>query len=640
MSQPDKAVFLSYASQDAAAALRICEALRAAGIEVWFDQSELRGGDAWDQKIRRQVKECALFMPIISANTQSRAEGYFRLEWRLADQRTHLMGRNRAFIFPVCVDQTPDAGADVPDSFLTVQWTRLPGGETSSAVAEHVRRLLAPDVARVSGPVISGGSVGGTSAPPIMGREARVPADSKSVAVLAFANLSNDAENEFFSDGISEELINVLVRVPGLKVTARTSAFHFKKKDTPVAEIARQLGVAYVVEGSVRKAGDRVRITAQLIKAADGFHVWSDTFTRDLKDIFAVQDEIAQLVAKNLSLKLSGGGSAVREANPAAYRLFLEGRSAFNREGVDDALKAIRCYKDSLAIDPDSALTWAWLAMAYGLAAGSGVQAVDAGNKLAREAAARSIELDPGLAKGHVALGFVELLYGWDWRQAAAELERAVVLAPGEVEAVSLQAHLAGCTGRFERGIALSRQAAALDPFNYFSGYTVVRSLSYARRFTEMEKVAEHVLALNPSGTRSRSFLSMAQLLQGRAGAAAATAEGMPAGWSRHTSLALARHAQGRKAESDAELDALKSQHGTHAAFQVAQVHAYRGDVEAGFAWLDTAYQQRDSGMCLTKVDPLLDSLRTDPRWEPLLRKLNLADDQLGWVTKDFGPAG
>jgi TolB-like protein len=628
------AVFLSYASQDAAAALRICEALRAAGVEVWFDQSELRGGDAWDQKIRRQVKECALFMPIISANTQSRAEGYFRLEWRLADQRTHLMGRNRACFFPVCVDQTPDAGADVPDSFLSVQWTRLPEGETSAAVAQHVQRLLAGE-----GTAQSRAPVPSPSASATRPATAAAAVEGKSVAVLAFANLSNDAENEFFSDGISEELINVLVRVPGLKVTARTSAFHFKKKDTPVAEIARQLGVAYVVEGSVRKAGERVRITAQLIKAADGFHVWSDTFTRDLKDIFEVQDEIAGLIAKNLSLKLSAPVGPVREVNPAAYQLFLEGRSAFNREGLNDALKAVDCYKRSLAIDPDSALTWAWLAMAYGLAAGSGVHEVDIGNKLAREAAARAIELDPGLAKAHVGLAFVELLYGWDWQKAAAELERAVALAPGEVEAVSLRAHLAGCTGRTERAIALSREAAALDPFNYFSGYTIIRSLSYARRYPEMEKAAEHVLALNPLGTRARSFLSMAQLLQGKADAAAHSLEAMPAGWSRSTYLAFARHAQGRQADAEAELQALIARHGDHAAFQVAQVYAYFGDVEAGFAWLEKAYQQRDSGMCLTRVDPLLESLHGDARWQPFLRKMKLTDDQLSWLDKSFGPA-
>jgi len=463
-----------------------------------------------------------------------------------------------------------------------------------------------------------------------LGRETRATAvEGKSVAVLAFANLSNDAENEFFSDGISEELINVLVRVPGLKVTARTSAFHFKKKDTPVAEIARQLGVAYVVEGSVRKAGDRVRITAQLIKAADGFHVWSDTFTRDLKDIFAVQDEIAGLVAENLSLKLSAAASPAREVNPAAYRLFLEGRTIFNREGTDDHLKAIARYKESLAIDPDSALTWAWLSLAYGMAAGSGVHAVDAGNNLARDAARRAIELDPGLAKGYVALAFVLLLYDWDWPKAAAALERAVMLAPGDVEALSFQSHMLGFSGKTERAIALARRASELDPFNYFSGYALVRSLSYAGRFEEMEQAAEHVIALNPTGVRSRSFLSTARLLQGRADAAAQAAEEVPAGWARHTALACARFAQGRRAESEAELAALKAGYSVHAAYQVAQVHGFRGDVDEAFAWLEKSYVQRDSGMGLIKSDPLLKSLHGDARWEPFLRKMKLADDQL-----------
>jgi TolB-like protein/cytochrome c-type biogenesis protein CcmH/NrfG len=622
MSDAGNAVFLSYASQDAEAAKKICEALRAAGIEVWFDQSELRGGDAWDQKIRRQIKECALFVPIISANTQARPEGYFRLEWRLADQRTHLMGRNKAFLLPVCVDQIPEAGVDAPDSFLAVQWMRLPGGETPPTAAERVRRLLAADGSVAPIPSTSPSTA---TRPP----SAAPASEGKSVAVLAFANLSNDAENEFFSDGISEELINVLVRVPGLKVTARTSAFHFKRKDTPIAEIARQLGVAYVVEGSVRKSGERVRITAQLIKAADGFHVWSDTFTRDLKDIFAVQDEIAGLVAEKLSFKLNAVGGAIHEINPAAYRLFLEGRTIFNREGTDDFDKAIARYRESLALDPGAALTWAWLSLAYGMVASSGAEATSIGNRLAREAALRAIELDPALAKGHVALAFISLLYDWDWPKAAVSLERAVALVPGDVEALSLQAHLAGCTGQFDQAIQLSRKAAELDPFNYFSGYTVVRSLSYAGRFAEMEKAAEHVIVLNPTGVRSRSFLSMALLLQGKADAAAQAAGEVPPGWAQFTALACARFAQGRLTESETALNALKAGFSVSAAYQVAQVHAFRGDVDLAFEWLEKGYSQRDAGMGLTKADPLLRNLHSDHRWLPFLRKMNLADDQL-----------
>ncbi len=622
MSDATKAVFLSYAREDTDAARRIAEVLRSSGIEVWFDQRELRGGDAWDQKIRQQVKACALFVPIISASTQSRPEGYFRLEWRLADQRTHLMGRNKTFVLPVCVDQTPDAGADVPDSFLAVQWTRLPGGETPPAVAEHVRRLLAG----------VGTAQSRSAAPPPSPPRLTdaVPAVAgNSVAVLAFANLSNDAENEFFSDGISEELINVLVRVPGLKVSARTSAFHFKGRNTPIPDIARQLGVAYVVEGSVRKAGDRVRITAQLIKAADGFHVWSDTFTRDLKDIFAVQDEIAGLIAKSLSLTLGATVRVAREVNPAAYRLFLEGRTIFYREVPSEYERAIQCYRQSLEIDPESALTWAWLALGYGMSAGSGVYGIESGSRLGREAAQRAIALDPDLAKGHFARAFIELLYGWDWKQASALLARALELAPGDVETMSMVAHLAGITGRCDEAIRLAGKAVELDPLNYFSNYALARSLGLAGRFEEMEKQSDRMISLNTAGLRSRLFLFLALLFQGRTDEAAKAAEEVPAGWARQTALACARFAQGRLEESEAALEELKAKDGTHAAYQVAQVHAFRGDIDQAYAWLEESYRVRDSGTALMRCDPLMRNLHSDPRWLPFLRKIKLTDEQL-----------
>ncbi len=617
---PEGAVFLSYASQDAEAARRICEALCAAGIEVWFDQSELRGGDAWDAKIRKQIKDCALFVPIISANTQGRPEGYFRLEWRLADQRTHLMGRKKAFLLPVCVDRTPDADADVPDSFSAVQWTRLPDGETPVAFAGQVRRLLGgspPDdgVRR---------SADGSVRPDI----AAPTADPTSVAVLAFSNLSNDKDNEYFSDGISEELLNVLANVRGLKVSARTSAFHFKGKDTPIPEIARQLGVAYVIEGSVRRAGDRVRITAQLVKAADGFHVWSDTFTRDLRDIFAVQDEIAGLIAKNLSLKL-GATSPARVVNPEAYRLFLQGRAIFNREVPDEYAKAIECYRASLAIDGGSALTWACLSQAYFVSTGSGTHTVETGYELAREAAQRAIALDPEMAKGHGALAIVYLSHEWDWVQARTSLERAAALAPGDAETVSFQALLAIVIGQTDQAVLLGRKALELDPLNYFSAYALVRSLFNQGDFAEMEKQIEHLMALNPSVFRLRLFLAFGRLFQGRIDAAAEAVENLSIEWARLTGMACVRFAQGRLAESDSLLSELKAKHGKRSAFQAAEAHAFRNEPDEAFAWLETSFRQRDAGMMLLKCDQLFRNLHTDPRWLPLLRKMNLADDQL-----------
>ena len=616
------AVFLSYASQDAEAAKRICDALRAQGVEVWFDQNELRGGDAWDQQIRRQIRECALFVPIVSEATQSRPEGYFRLEWRLADQRTHLMGRNKPFLMPVCVDNTPDTGADVPDSFLAVQWTRLPHGETLPAVVERVQRLLAREGAP---PVRDGATASAGSRAPIAG----AALEGNSIAVLAFSNLSNDAENEYFSDGISEELLNVLAKVPGLKVSARTSAFYFKGKNVPIPEIAQKLGVAFVVEGSVRKVGSRVRITAQLIKAADGFHVWSENFDRKLDDIFAVQDEIAGLIAKNLRLKLGAGTHASTTVNAEAYRLFLQGRAVVNREIPDQYSKAIEFLLKSLSIDETSALTWSWLSMAYIMSAAQGVLAVADGFERAREAAFRAIDLDPLLPNGHSALGCILFAYDWDWTASGQVLEKAAALAPGDSTTVSFLAQLAQATGDRKSAIDLGRKALELDPLNNFSGYVMGKSLFQAGRMDEMVKLGEHMVGLNPTGFYGWVFQVYGHVLQGRVAEASWAADQTPHGFFRLVGLALARKAEGRTADADSALNELKTTYGVSGAYQIAEIHAYRRETDLAFEWLEIAFRQRDPGMSWMKNDAFLNLVRSDPRWEATLRKMGLADDQL-----------
>ena len=325
MTEPSHAVFLSYASQDAEAAQKICEALRAAGIEVFLDQSELRGGDAWDQKIRREIHDCALFIPVISANTASRHEGYFRLEWDLADQRTHMIARSRVFVVPVCLDATTEVAADVPESFQRVQWTRLPGGETPPAFVERIqapavpgavaversvrvphRRLREPVPrhpggqsrccsrslpsssrgARRTSLLTSSGSPDTRTLRDAAPRPPRTPTafnpPPHSIAVLPFVNLSGDKEQEYFSDGLTEELLNSLAEINELQVAARTSSFSFKGKDTDIGTIAHKLNVGAVLEGSVRRSAHTIRITAQLINAVTGFHLWSKTYDRDL----------------------------------------------------------------------------------------------------------------------------------------------------------------------------------------------------------------------------------------------------------------------------------------------------------------------------------------------------------------------
>jgi TolB-like protein len=285
---PAGAVFLSYASQDAEVAQRICAALRSAGIDVWFDQSELRGGDAWDRQIRKQIQDCSLFVPIISAHSDARHEGYFRREWRLAVERSGDMAEDVAFLIPVVVDNTPDAIARVPDRFRHVQWSRLPGGQTSPAFVERVQRLLSPASTITSSSPASEGSTAAKGTPP---DQPRGTSARKAIAVLPLANMSADPENEYFSDGITEDIINALGKVPGIQVASRTSSFAFKGKDVDLRQIGDKLGVTCVLSGSVRKVGNRIRIAAQFVSVESGYHIWSETYDRQLEDVFAIQDD-------------------------------------------------------------------------------------------------------------------------------------------------------------------------------------------------------------------------------------------------------------------------------------------------------------------------------------------------------------
>ena len=294
VTEPSHAVFLSYASQDTEAAQRVCGALRAAGIEVWFDRSELRGGDAWDQRIRKQIKTCALFVPIISKHTHERAEGYFRLEWKLAVDRSHLIMTNKAFLVPVVIDDTADDDENVPEKFREVQWMRLPAGQRPLEFVTRIQQLLSGEspqsntLAREPIAAISGRSSR-------LGRASFSPSPH-SIAVLPFSNITGSPDMDYLGDGMSEELIQKLTRVPGFRVPARTSSFAYKGRNANVRDIARDLNVALVIEGSVRTAGGHIRVTAQVIDARSGYHVWSQTYDRQLADIFALQDELASAV--------------------------------------------------------------------------------------------------------------------------------------------------------------------------------------------------------------------------------------------------------------------------------------------------------------------------------------------------------
>jgi TolB-like protein len=446
VTELSRAVFISYASEDAEAAQRICEALGAAGIEVWFDKSELRGGDAWDQSIRKQIRTCALFLPIISHTTHDRREGYFRLEWKLAIDRGHLMDANLAFLLPVVIDDTRDNDERVPERFREVQWTRLPGGKTPPAFIERVQQLLSGDASSVIRPASSGTPPGGRRAPTLWSPKRALPVvaacfvlaamtayfaihkawtskpaaaahltptAAASIAVLPLANESGEASQQYFSDGISEDLITALSQFPGLKVIGRTSAFQFRDPKEDSRSIGAKLGVAHLLEGSVRRSGEIVRVSAQLIDTADGTTEWSERYDRPYKDLFALQDEITRAVAGALKTKLLPGEHAAAQSeqppsgNVEAYNALLQGRFYYVRDTEVDGRKAIEFLTRATQLDPRYALAWSELSHTWIFLSGDFLEgaAAQEANAKAREAADRALALSPDLAAAHNVRG-------------------------------------------------------------------------------------------------------------------------------------------------------------------------------------------------------------------------------------------
>ncbi|HVP34509.1 MAG TPA: TIR domain-containing protein [Steroidobacteraceae bacterium] len=661
MSEGSRAVFISYASQDAEAARRMCAALRAAGVEVWLDQSELRGGDAWDQAIRQQIQDCALFIPVISVNTAGRPEGYFRLEWSLADQRSQRIARSKSFIVPVSVDATPLAAADVPESFARVQWTRLPGGETPPAFAQRIAALLgapapaapAPPAAAAAAPAPAPPrrrawwpALAGVAALLILAAvlavrpwrmlTERAPAPTqtaagptaaaeRSVAVLPFTDMSERHDQEYFSDGLAEELIDVLAKVPQLRVPARTSSFSFKGRAVTVGEIGRALGVSHVLEGSVRKSGDRMRITAQLVRADDGFHLWSQTYDRDVRDVFAVQDDIAHAVADELKLAMLGVGAtaASRTTNTEAHNLFLQAQYRVARDTMPDLEQAVQLYAEALKLDPDYAAAWAGLAYCHTRRISNGVDTTGAGYQKASAAATRAIELDPQLADGYLALAVAKMQYELDWKGMAAALDKVATLDPANALAEEMRGHVTVAVGRMSEALVHFRRSVDLDPLNLVMRKYLGKALHYARRTADAEAVLRGAIAENERFPALHYELGRTLLLKGdlKGALTAFEAETDPA-W-KSFGLPLGYFANQRLPEAQAALQALLA-HSEGAEFQVAEAYGYFGDSEQAFEWLDRAVTQHDPGIIYLRRDALLARLEGDPRYPALLRRVGM----------------
>jgi tetratricopeptide (TPR) repeat protein len=421
------------------------------------------------------------------------------------------------------------------------------------------------------------------------------------------------------------ERLDSLAKIPELRVAARTSSFQFKGKGAKLADIGRELKVATVLEGSVRKEGRRVRISAQLVKVSDGFDLWSDTYDRELNDIFAVQEEIARSVAASLKVTLLGPRTpSSRGTNAEAYNAYLQGQYFRVRRTEEDLRKSIGYYEQAINFSPGYALAWAGLAGARTFQVTIGYLPFDEGCRKARAAAESALALDASLADAQVAMGNIKLLCNWDWTGADASYQRAAALEPGNVAVLDATARLRAAKGRFKEALALRRQVVELDPLNPPAHIRLGINAYRAGQLEEAVAAFKKALELNPDNPAVHNSLGRVYLDQSDPEKALAEMDQETArGW-RLQGLALAYDASGRKKESDAALAELIEKFQADMAFQIAEVYAFRGESDRAFEWLDRAYAQHDTGLIGIKGDLLLKSLERDPRYVSILNKMGL----------------
>jgi serine/threonine protein kinase len=454
-----------------------------------------------------------------------------------------------------------------------------------------------------------------------------VAAKDKAIAVLPFVDMSEKHDQEYFSDGLSEELIDRLSHSQNLKVISRTSSFYFKGKQATIGEIADTLHVSHILEGSVRRSGQTLRITAQLIRAEDGIHLWSQSYDRKASDIFKIQDDIARTVARSLKTVLGEAGTTAGETEPniEAYNLLLQGNFFRDRNTKADSFRAAYFYEGAVKLDPNYALAWAKLSFLYQIQAGNAWIPIAVGNAKARDAVDRALRINPNLAYAHTALGGLYLGVDWNWAAAEAEYERAHELDPQDLNSATDLAYVRGCLfGRFDEYVALQNQLLLRDPLDVVALSHLGQAQFLAGRLEQSAATFSRLLAMNPSSASAGAFLALDLSYLGRnAEALLALQKETDEAW-RLSASPVVYWALGRRAESDTDLAELERRFALGFAYNIAEMHAYRGEIDAAFTWLDRAYRQRDAAMMWLRIDPTLRNLRMDPRYRALLNKMKL----------------
>jgi TolB-like protein/Flp pilus assembly protein TadD len=662
-------VFISYASQDAPLANTVVAALEREGLKCWIAPRDVTPGEFYADAIVRAINEAIILVLILTENAITSPHVLREVERTSAKRHSIVSFRIGAVTLPPALEY-----------FLSAShWLDATTSGVDSAMpklVEAVKRLVAPssgvdpgctsDIAkrtadllphppstksgpRLSGPVIALSAVialglayfaadrlwfskhatgerhfavEAPAAAPL------APAISeKSVAVLPFVDMSEKKDQEYFSDGLSEELIDMLTKIPDLQVPARTSSFYFKGKQTTVEDIAKALNVSHVLEGSVRKSGNKLRVTAQLIRVDNGYHLWSESYDREMSDVFKVQDDIAAAVVKALKVSLLQAPRAVSTANSEAYTLYLQARLIWRRGTRESDLKAIEYLQQALRIDPRFAPGWATLAHYY---VSHFANYTDEQYQTVRPrvlaAAERAIALEPQISEAHLAKASMLFNMDWDWNAANNEVTTALQLDPRSVDALRLAASIADVRGRHDEALELMLRALSIDPVNANAYAHLAWEQQNLDRNGEAESNFRKALELNPTGDGLHYGLALLAIKRGNAQTALDELEHEPEEAFRLTGRAIAYDALGRSADANRALAELERKYADMAFYGFLMIYASRNDLDQAFYWLDRGYEKRDDGLPLAPMDYFLRNLHGDPRWQKFLRKMNLSE--------------
>jgi TolB-like protein/tetratricopeptide (TPR) repeat protein len=643
-------VFISYASHDATVAQKVCSTLEAAGYWCWIAPRNVVPGTMYADGIVHAIDDSSILVLILSAQAVASAHVGREIERAVSKRQPVVALRidaaplTAAFEYFLNQSQWIEGGgsdAAIAQLVSAVGQHLSPGTSTppiSANQASAIHREAAASRLWAIAAVVAVALAGAyflVDKARLLGRSdpvntivARNPVISdKSVAVLPFVDMSEKKDQEYFSDGLSEELIDMLTKISDLRVPARTSSFYFKGKSEDIPTIAKRLLVAHVLEGSVRKYGNHMRITAQLVRADNGYHVWSQTYDREVDDIFKVQDEIAGAVVKALKLSLFAADMplAAQTSNTDAYLLYLKGTALFRRGNSEDNVASVAALKESLRLDPDYAPGWSMLARALRveLINGHGTYA-----KLSvdiRAAAMRAVSLDPKLPDAFVALAS-SYLVDWQWDNADEALKKALALDPGNPLALLFASFLALDRGHIDQARRLAEAALVRDPLNFFF-YANLENIDMVQdRYADAEASFRKGLELNPAQDGIHSSIAIFKAQQGDLAGALTENDKVPDEQGRLFSQVYLLEKSDRLAEADADFAIYVKKYAAIDPFGAASTYARRGDADRAFEWLERAYQQHDDSLAGLKVSYGFRNLHADPRYKAMLRKMNLPE--------------